>query len=398
MSQATLELADTLTVQLKQRLDIGLFLVVVALIGLGLVMVASSSIGVAEKTYHNPFHFIVRQSVYVAIGMALAFIMYELPLRLWETMGAFLLLLCFALLVLVLIPGVGKTVNGATRWVDLAVFDIQVSEIVKLLMVMYMAGYIVRHVEAIRSTLGGFLKPLAVVAALSGLLLIEPDFGASVVILLVTMGMMFLGGVRLVQFASLFAVAAGLFAIIAVATPYRLQRLTSFLDPWADPLHTGYQLTQALIAIGSGSWFGAGLGSSIQKLFYLPEAHNDFMFAILAEELGLVGVMTVLLLFVYAVWRAFAIGATAERSGHLFGAYIAFGIGLWVGIQAFVNIGVNMGILPTKGLTLPFMSAGGSSMIMMCAAMGLLLRVHRETHDLKLKGVRSKGRTRKAKR
>jgi cell division protein FtsW len=379
-------------------LDIGLFLVVVALIGLGLVMVASSSIGVAEKTYHNPFHFIVRQSVYVAIGMALAFIMYELPLRLWETMGAFLLLLCFALLVLVLIPGVGKTVNGATRWVDLAVFDIQVSEIVKLLMVMYMAGYIVRHVEAIRSTLGGFLKPLAVVAALSGLLLIEPDFGASVVILLVTMGMMFLGGVRLVQFASLFAVAAGLFAIIAVATPYRLQRLTSFLDPWADPLHTGYQLTQALIAIGSGSWFGAGLGSSIQKLFYLPEAHNDFMFAILAEELGLVGVMTVLLLFVYAVWRAFAIGATAERSGHLFGAYIAFGIGLWVGIQAFVNIGVNMGILPTKGLTLPFMSAGGSSMIMMCAAMGLLLRVHRETHDLKLKGVRSKGRTRKAKR
>jgi cell division protein FtsW len=398
MSQATLELANTLTVQLKQRLDIGLFLVVVALIGLGLVMVASSSIGVAEKTYHNPFHFIVRQSVYVAIGMALAFIMYELPLRLWETLGPFLLLLCFALLVLVLIPGVGKTVNGATRWVDLAVFDIQVSEIVKLLMVMYMAGYIVRHVEAIRSTLGGFLKPLAVVAALSGLLLIEPDFGASVVILLVTMGMMFLGGVRLVQFASLFAVAAGLFAIIAVATPYRLQRLTSFLDPWEDPLHTGYQLTQALIAIGSGSWFGAGLGSSIQKLFYLPEAHNDFMFAILAEELGLVGVMTVLLLFVYAVWRAFAIGATAERSGHLFGAYIAFGIGLWVGIQAFVNIGVNMGILPTKGLTLPFMSAGGSSMIMMCAAMGLLLRVHRETHDLKLKGVRSKGRTRKARR
>jgi cell division protein FtsW len=398
MSQATLELADTLTVQLKQRLDIGLFLVVVALIGLGLVMVASSSIGVAEKTYHDPFHFIVRQSVYVAIGMALAFVMYELPLRLWETMGPFLLLLSFALLVLVLIPGVGKTVNGATRWVDLAVFDIQVSEIVKLLMVMYMAGYIVRHVEAIRSTLGGFFKPLAVVAALSGLLLIEPDFGASVVILLVTMGMMFLGGVRLVQFASLFAIAAGLFAIIAVATPYRLQRLTSFLDPWADPLHTGYQLTQALIAIGSGSWFGAGLGSSIQKLFYLPEAHNDFMFAILAEELGLVGVMTVLLLFVYAVWRAFAIGATAERSGHLFGAYIAFGIGLWVGIQAFVNIGVNMGILPTKGLTLPFMSAGGSSMIMMCAAMGLLLRVHRETHDLKLKGVRSKGRTRKAKR
>jgi len=395
MTQATLELADTLTVQLKERLDIGLLLVVAALIGLGLVMVASSSIGVAEKTFNNPFHFMLRQSIYVAIGLGLAFVMYEIPLRLWETTGPIMLVVALVLLVLVLIPGFGRTVNGATRWVDLGVFDIQVSEIAKLLMVMYMAGYIVRHGHAIRSTLVGFFKPLAVVAVLSGLLLMEPDFGASVVILLVTMGMMFLGGVRVIQFASLFAFAAGLFAIIAVTSPYRMLRLTSFLNPWADPLNTGYQLTQALIAIGSGSWFGAGLGSSIQKLFYLPEAHNDFMFAILAEELGLVGVMTVLVLFVYAVWRAFAIGATAERAGHAFGAYIAFGIGLWVGIQAFVNIGVNMGILPTKGLTLPFMSAGGSSMIVMCAAIGLLLRVHRETHDLKLKGVRSIGRPRR---
>lgn len=398
MAQATNRLENTLTVHLQQRLDIGLFLVVVALIGLGLVMVASSSIGVAEKTYNNSFHFMVRQSIYVGIGLAAALIMYEVPLRLWEIASPGLLLLAFFLLALVLVPGVGKTVNGATRWVDLGVFDIQVSEIVKLLMVIYMAGYIVRHGEAVRSTLVGFIKPLAIVGGLSVLLLMEPDFGAAVVILLITAGMMFLGGVRVFQFVSLSALAAGVLAVAAVASPYRMQRLTSFLDPWADPLDTGYQLTQALIAIGSGSWFGAGLGNSIQKLFYLPEAHNDFMFAILAEELGLVGVMVVLILFIYAVWRSFAIGATAERSGHVFGAYIAFGIGLWVGIQAFVNIGVNMGILPTKGLTLPFMSAGGSSMIMMCAAMGLLLRVHRETHDLKLKGVRTSGLPRGSRR
>lgn len=249
--------------------------------------------------------------------------------------------------------------------------------------------------ESLRATTGGFIKPLGIVGIVTALLLLEPDFGAAVVILLVAMGMLFLGGVRISQFILIFAAAAGGFTLLAIMSPYRMERLTSFINPWSDPFDSGFQLTQSLIAIGSGSWFGVGLGGSVQKLFYLPEAHNDFMFAILAEELGLVGVVTVLILYVYAVWRAFAIGITAEKAGHMFGAYLAFGIGLWIGIQAFVNMGVNMGVLPTKGLTLPFMSAGGSSLIAMCISIGLLLRVHREIHDLKIAGLRVKSRGRR---
>ncbi len=388
MVQATRGLADALHVQLRQRLDIGLFVVVAILIGVGLVMVASSSIGVAEKNYGDPFHFVTRQAVYVAIGIFLAYLFYEIPLRLWETAGALLLALAVVLLMLVLIPGIGRTVNGATRWIDLPMFSFQASEGAKILVVLYMAGYITRHGEALKHTVSGFLKPVAVVGLLFLLLLREPDFGAAVVIFLVVMGMLFMAGVRLNQFALLFAVGAMGLSMLAMMSPYRMKRLTSFLNPWDDPFNSGFQLTQSLIAIGSGSWSGVGLGGSVQKLFYLPEAHNDFMFAILAEELGLIGVLTVMGLFVYAVWRAFAIGATAERSGHVYGAYVAFGIGLWIGIQAFVNIGVNMGVLPTKGLTLPFMSSGGTSVIVMCIAVGLLLRVHREIHDLEIASLR----------
>ncbi len=390
MGQATRGLADALSVQLRQRLDIGLFVTVAILIGAGLVMVASSSIGVAEKNFGDPFHFVTRQAVYVAVGLFLAYLVYEIPLRLWETAGVALLGIAVLLLVLVLLPGVGRTVNGATRWINLPFFSLQASEVVKVLMILYMAGYISRHGEALRETTAGFLQPLVIVGLTASLLLLEPDFGAAVVIGLVTMGMLFLGGVRLKQFALLFSLGVLGFAMLAVASPYRMKRLTSFLNPWSDPYDSGFQLTQSLIAIGSGSWWGVGLGGSVQKLFYLPEAHNDFMFAILAEELGLMGVLAVMGLFVYAVWRAFAIGATAERSGHLFGAYLAFGIGLWIGIQAFVNMGVNMGVLPTKGLTLPFMSAGGSSIIAMCIGVGLLLRVHREIHDLEIASLRLK--------
>jgi len=396
MVQATRGLADALHVQLRQRLDMGLFVVVAILIGAGLVMVASSSIGVAEKNYGDPFHFVMRQASYVGIGIFVAYLFYEIPLRLWETAGMLLLALAVLLLVLVLVPGVGHKVNGATRWISLPMFRFQASEGVKVLVVLYMAGYITRHGEALQNTAAGFLKPVGVVAVLFVLLLAEPDFGAAVVIFLVVMGMLFMAGVRLNQFALLLVVGAVGLSGLAMMSPYRMKRLTSFLDPWNDPYDTGYQLTQSLIAIGSGSWSGVGLGSSVQKLFYLPEAHNDFMFAILAEELGLIGVLTIMGLFVYAVWRAFAIGATAERSGHVYGAYVAFGIGLWIGIQAFVNIGVNMGVLPTKGLTLPFMSSGGTSIIVMCIAVGLLLRVHREIHDLEIATLRVRSGRRKS--
>ncbi len=395
MVQATRSVSDALAVHLQQRLDIGLFVVVATMIGVGLIMVASSSIGMAEKIYADPFHFVIRQLIYIMIGVLAAYLVYEIPLRLWETAGIVLLVISIGLLVLVLLPGVGKTVNGATRWINLPFFDVQASEAVKILMVLYMAGYITRHMESLRATVSAFLKPLGIVGIITALLLLEPDFGAAVVILLVVMGMLFLSGVKIYQFLLTFALAAGAFSLLAVMSPYRMQRLTSFLNPWSDPYDSGFQLTQSLIAIGSGSWSGVGLGSSVQKLFYLPEAHNDFMFAILAEELGLIGVIAVLFLYVYAVWRAFAIGITAEKAGHVFGAYVAFGVGLWIGIQAFVNMGVNMGVLPTKGLTLPFMSAGGSSLIAMCISVGLLLRVHREIHDLKNSSLRMKSRGRK---
>ncbi len=383
-----------LSLRLEKPFDTRLFIAIALMVGLGLVMVASASIGIAEKQFHNPLHFIFRQSLYVALGAGLGLLMYRIPLRLWETAGLYLLPVAFALLLLVLIPGLGKTVNGATRWIMVGPFSLQPSEFVKLLMVLYTASYVVRHGEALRETFVGFVKPIIVLVVVTVLLLAEPDFGAAVVIAAVSMGMLFIGGVRILQFIGLFSVGLAALAVLAITSPYRMQRLTSFLDPWQDPYDTGFQLTQSLIAIGSGAWSGVGLGSSVQKLSYLPEAHNDFMFAILAEELGLIGVFAVLLLFVYAVLRSFAIGARAERIGHYFGGYVAYGIGLWLGSQAFINIGVNMGVLPTKGLTLPFMSAGGSSMLAMCMAAGVLLRVHREIHALERKGVRGRARTR----
>lgn len=387
--QATRSITEAFSLQMKQRLDMGLFLVVAALLGLGLVMVASASVGDAGSKVGGSFYLIAKQLIFVAVGVAGGYLMYQTPLRVWETSGLLLLAVAFILLVAVLIPGIGKEVNGSTRWIDLPLADLQVSEVVKLLIVLYMAGYIVRHGDAVKDNFVGFVKPLALVFMIGFLLLLEPDFGAAAVITMVTLGVLFLGGVRITQFLGVFSLAVLAMVALAVFSPYRLRRLTSFLDPWQDPFDSGFQLTNSLIAIGSGSWSGVGLGASVQKLSYLPEAHNDFMFAILAEELGLIGVFVVLGLYMYAVTRAFAVGAAAERANHLFGAYVAFGIGLWLGIQAFVNIGVNMGVLPTKGLTLPFMSAGGSSLVTMCVAMGVLLRVHREVHDLNIKGLRT---------
>ncbi len=382
MSQATRGLADAFTVRLRQRLDPGFLLVVAALVAFGLVMVLSASMDISEQRFGTPYHYALRQALYIAVGAVLAWLLYEIPLRLWQVTGLALLGGTYLLLALVLVPGVGRTVNGATRWIDIGPFALQVSEVAKLLAILYMAGYLVRHGHAVRERLAGFVKPLLLVGLLAALLLAEPDFGGAVVVLAVTMGMLFLGGVRLSQFTLLLALAVALFTVLAVTSPYRMQRLTTFLHPWDDPLASGFQLTQSLIAIGSGALTGVGLGESVQKLAYLPEAHNDFLFAILAEELGLAGVVAVVALFSYAVWRCFAIGRAAERAGHAFGAHLCYGAGLWIGIQAFVNMGVNMGVLPTKGLTLPFMSAGGSSLIAMLAAAGLVLRVHREVHEL----------------
>lgn len=355
--------------------------IVVALLALGLVMVASSSITVADRQLHSPFYYLQRQAIAAGLGMLVILFMLKVRLVYWEKSGLILLGLAFFLLLLVFMPGIGKTVNGSTRWIPLGVFNLQVSELVKLLLMIYVAGYLVRHGEEVRSSLWGFLKPMIMVGLACLLLLMEPDFGASVVVMATVMGMMFLGGVKLLQFAAIITLFSGAAAILVLSSSYRLQRLTTFINPWADPFDSGFQLTQSLIAIGSGGWTGSGLGSSVQKLFYLPEAHTDFVFAVMAEELGLFGVAVVISLFGALVLRSFMIARRAELNGNQFSAFLAYGIGIWLGLQAFINIGVNMGVLPTKGLTLPFMSYGGSSLIVCCAAVGLLLRIHYECNS-----------------
>ncbi|MFN2348720.1 MAG: putative lipid II flippase FtsW [Thioalkalivibrio sp.] len=377
--QATRDAGQQLTLQLKQRLDVGLALSVLALLSLGLVMVASASIGIAERNLGNPFFFLQRQALYVLLGLGAAAVAYRVRLAYWQASAGLLLGFAYFLLILVLMPGMGVTVNGSTRWLSLGLFNLQVSEVAKLLFTLYLAGYLTRHGRSVREEFSGFLRPMLLLSGAAMLLLMEPDFGAAVVLMAIGLCLLFLAGAKLWQFALLMGVVAGAMAMLAITTPYRMARLTAFLDPWNDPFNSGFQLTQSLIAIGSGSWFGVGLGASVQKLFYLPEAHNDFLFAVLAEELGLVGIVVVVLLYGWFLWRSFAIARAAEAAGQTFGAYVAYGVGVWISLQAFINMGVNMGLLPTKGLTLPLMSYGGSSMLVSCAAVGLLLRVHRET-------------------
>lgn len=377
--QATRDMDSRLAVELHQKVDLGLAVTVMVLLGVGLVMVGSASIGIADRNLGDPFYFLQRQVFFVSLGLLAAVMFYNLRLAWWQAMGPWLLLSVYVLLLLVLVPGIGKTVNGSTRWISVGLFNLQVSEVVKLLMTIYLAGYLVRHARQVRETLMGFAKPLILLMLATAPLLMQPDFGAAVVLMAIALGMLFLGGARLWQFFMLLGAVGMAMAWLAIQTPYRVARLTGFMDPWTDPFNTGFQLTQSLIAIGSGSWFGVGLGGSVQKLFYLPEAHNDFLFAVLAEELGLVGIVVLVALYGFLLWRSFAIGQAAERVGHLFGAHLAYGIGIWISLQAFINMAVNMGMLPTKGLTLPLMSYGGSSMLVTCAAMGLLARVHRET-------------------
>ncbi len=365
--------------RLLAQLDPWLLVPAAGLLALGLVMVGSASISIADQKTGQPFHYLLRQAAYVALGLGLGAIVWRLPLRLWQAAGPWLILLSVALLLLLFVPGLGREVNGSLRWLALGPVNLQVSELVKLFVVIYLAGYLVRHNEAVRTEAGGFLRPLGLMVLLSMLLLLEPDFGAVAVMMATAMGMMWLGGARLLQFLLLALGMLAMLALLAVAAPYRMARLTAFLNPWADPFDSGFQLTQALIAFGRGEWLGVGLGSSVQKLFYLPEAHTDFLFAVMAEELGLLAVALVILLFLGLVLRALAVGRRAERQEQPFLAYVAYGLGIGIGLQAFVNIGVNMGVLPTKGLTLPLMSYGGSSMMVMCVSVALLLRIEYET-------------------
>lgn len=352
---------------------------VMALLILGLIMVGSASVSIAEKNIGEPFYYLWRQMTYTGLGLFAAFIVVKVPMRIWQELGPALVIVSLLALLLVFIPGLGKTVNGSTRWIAIGSLNLQVSEFVKLFMVLYLAGYLVRHMDAVRTTAAGFWRPLGLLMVVMVLLLVEPDFGAAAVLITTAVAMMWLGGVRIGQFLILIITVAAALALLVYTSEYRMQRLTGFMDPWGDPFNSGFQLTQALIAFGRGEWFGVGLGASVQKLFYLPEAHTDFLFAVIAEELGLFGVITVIALFTFLVFRTLLIGRRAENRERPFAGYVAYGIGVWIGLQAFINIGVNMGVLPTKGLTLPFMSYGGSSIVVMCIAVALLVRIDYET-------------------
>jgi cell division protein FtsW len=361
------------------RMDYLLLFAALALAALGLVMVSSASITLADRELGQPFYYALRQAIYIGAGLLAGMGVYRIRLALVEQAGLLLLLTAFALLLAVLVPGIGTQVNGSVRWLNTGLFRLQVSEPAKLMILIYLASYLTRHGEEVRTQLSGFIKPLALLGLAAILLLLEPDFGATVVMLSTAMGMIFIAGARLWQFGGMLGLGGVSLAGLAVSSPYRMERLTTFLNPWADPFDSGFQLTQSLIAIGRGEWFGVGLGASIQKLFYLPEAHTDFVFAVLAEELGLLGVCVVIALYAVLVWRAFVIAIQAEKAGNGFASLLAHGIGIWIGLQAFINMGVNMGLLPTKGLTLPLMSYGGSSMVVVCVAIALLLRADYET-------------------
>ena len=365
--------------ELPGRIDPVLLFAAIALAAFGLVMVASSSIAIANGAGVPPFYFVARHAVFLGLGVALAFAFVWIPTARLEQSSRLVMLLGFVLLLAVFVPGVGHRVNGATRWINLGVTKFQVVEVVKLIVIVYLAGYLVRFGTQVRTSLLGTIKPLGIAALIVGLLLVQPDFGSAALILAIVVGMIWLAGARFRDVTGLALLGTPVMAIAALAEPYRIKRLTSFLDPWADPFNDGFQLAQALIAIGRGEWFGVGLGARIQKLYYLPEAHTDFILAVIAEELGLAGVVIVLALFALLAGRAFALGLRAVEKGLPFAGYVAFGIALWIGVQALVSVGVNLGVLPTKGLTLPLISSGGSSLLMMCAAIGVLLRISMET-------------------
>lgn len=356
------------------RYDPWLLAVIVTLAALGVVMVASSSIAMDS----NPFYYLTRHVVFLGLGIGLAYVAMRTELKTIEHYNQWLLLACFVLLAMVFVPVLGSTVNGAKRWINLGVSRFQVVEAVKVLYIVWLSSYLVRFRDEVNATWPAMLKPLGVAVALVGLLLLQPDFGSSTLLLAITAGMLILGGVNLPRMSAPIVIGLPIFAFIAILEPYRMRRITSFMNPWADQLGSGYQLSNALMAVGRGEWTGVGLGGSVQKLNYLPEAHTDFIFSVIGEELGFIGVCAVIALYALLAGRAFHLGLRCVEMRRHFPGYCAFGIALWISLQSFVSIGVNLGLLPTKGLTLPLISSGGSSVMMTCVAMGLLLRVSYE--------------------
>jgi cell division protein FtsW len=364
--------------RLRYGADSALLLAVGALLLWGLIMVVSASVAHAEKDYQDPYYFFWRQLVFIGLGGMVAFALYCLPMRLWEQSGWLLLGFALMLLVLVLIPGIGVEVNYSRRWLNLPGIRVQASEPARLALIMYLAGYIVRRQLDVQHSFKGLAKPVLLLVVPAVLLLAEPDFGATAILFGVAFLMLFMGGAPVTYYLGLTSLAAVGLAAVAMMESYRMRRILSFTDPWADVENGGWQLAQSLIAVGRGEWTGVGLGNSVQKLLYLPEMHTDFIFAILAEEFGLFGVVALLALFAVVIWRGFAIARAAEQREARFSAYLCYGLTGWIGLQALINLCVNMGLLPTKGLTLPLMSYGGSSLITVLAMIGLILRVDHE--------------------
>lgn len=361
---------------LSRRQWLLLFSTVLAITGV--VMVGSASMDMAALTYHSPFYFVQRQIIFLMAGIICAALAYQVPLSVWERFSMPLLLVAYFLLFLVLIPGVGRTVNGSTRWLAAGPINIQVSEIAKICALLFVAGYLVRRSAEVRENFMGFLKPVLLLSVMMGCLLKQPDFGAVVVIMVSVFAMLFLGGVKFGHFSAVLLLCVGGAVSLVWLSPYRMKRVLGYIDPWAAQYDSGYQLVQSLIAFGRGEWFGVGLGNSVQKLFYLPEAHTDFVFAVLAEELGLVGSLIILGVFMALIFTCMSIGRAAEKQGKRFNAYLVYGLSVMMGLQILVNVGVSSGLLPTKGLTLPLISYGGSSLIIVCVVLGLIMRADYE--------------------
>ncbi len=364
----------------QRYVDRGLLLSVTLLIGLGIVIMMSASVAVAERNYGDMYFFLKRQVFFLMLGLVVAYFIYRIKTTVWQRFGAKLLPVVLLLLVAVLLPVIGKEVNGSHRWINLGPVSLQVSEMAKLIMIMYMSGYLVRHGKELAhsNSYQPLIIPLLVLGLTDALLMLEPDFGSVLVLTATGIALLFLGGLKLTRLTMIFVGAIAVM-IPLVMMGYRGARVTAFLDPWSHASGKAYQTVHALMAVGDGGWFGAGLGASVQKLFYLPEAHNDFIFAVLAEEMGFVGIVIILFLYAWFVQRAFVIGFRADRANLNYAAYLAYGIGFWVGFQVLFHIGVNLALLPPKGLTLPLISYGGSSLLVTLMAIALLMRVHRDT-------------------
>jgi len=356
-------------------IDKWLIVSISVLLGVGVLMVCSASMVISDKIYGYPFHYLIRQLAYIVVGLILAGIVFQIPIKVWEKYSGYLMIFSILALILVLVPWIGKSVNGSRRWLHFGFFSLQVTELVKLFTIVYLASYLVRFQHQIQQGWFGALKPMFLLGFIAILLLLEPDFGTFVVITMTFLTMLFVSGVRLSLFALLLTVVAVGLSAIAFLSPYRLARLTTFIDPWATQFGSGYQLTQSLIAFGRGGAFGVGLGNSVQKLFYLPEAHTDFIFAVLGEELGLVGAILLLAVYVVFIVRIFVLSAKAYACEQYYASNLSLGIGCWLCSQVLINVGVSVGVLPTKGLTLPFISYGGSSLIVNCIALAIVLRV-----------------------